>query len=660
MAYGLRYTLTQILRNGSTLVVNIYEKDPSVATVKTYQPTSILLQPNSNNEDPLGGIISSELNVSFLISTQDDYDNFPDLLNADDRKYYVELVNVVGASTNIKWKGFLFNDYINLPFTTGNQEVNFVCVDALSYLKYNTYSALEGNTNGITNLLSVLNTALYSIGYDSYTYLYSCCSYFAEGMMDRATSTDNEPFVQTYQFRRDFVGLDYFTIVDNIVKSFGCRLFQYQGNWWIMSINEMAGTTNYYTKYLLDTVVYLTESGTLTAGISIDPYSEGNVHFINNSQTKITKKGYSRLKVTTPYSYAKNYINDGDFKQYINSTTAPVGFTAGLAGTGSLTVYQYPDDEFNDVRIQQSGTGVATFKTTGEIGALGYLPKMGNSNATLSFTYTLYSTLGFGVTGLCYLLVRLFVGSNAYILDSNGNWSNDINTYILLPPSNPPIGGVTDRRPTQSYSLDIPLGKNTLNNVDVAIGYISIGFVVSSASSLFRFNNLSLTQSNAQYNVLEVERKLGTNEALLKEIEIPYGANYPDLTVPNTIGSLFNNSLVKLQNWYRYGKAGTYSNLTQLICRQYSNIFNKNLATVEGDLGISESSNSTIYLNKKYHVADSTNPVLTANNLSYNDKTFMANRLTVDSYGDRTTSLQLLEITNTDNASVETIKYLGS
>ena len=654
MAYGLRYTLTQVLRNNSTLVVNIYEKDYT-STVKTYQPTSILLQPNSSQEDPLGGIISSQLNVSFLISTQDDYDNFPDLLNADDRKYYVELVNVVGASTNIKWKGFLFNDYINLPFTTGNQEVNFVCVDGLSYLKYTTYSALEGNTNGTTNLLSVLNTALYSIGYDSYTYLYSCCSYFAEGMMDRATSTDNEPFVQTYQFRRDFVGLDYFTILDNIVKSFGCRLFQYQGNWWIMSINEMAGATNYYTKYLLYTVVYLTESGTLTTGISINPYSEGNVHFINNSQTKITKKGYSRLKVTTPYSYAKNYINDGDFKQYINSTTAPVGFTATLSGTGSLTVYEYSDDEFNDVRIQQSGSGVALFKTTGDIGALGYLPKMGNYNATLSFRYNLYSTLGYGTVGICNLFVRLFVGANEYRLNSNGEWSDDVNTYIVIPPSDPLIGGISDRRPRQSYSLEIPFGKNTLNNVDIAIGYVSISFLVSSASSLFRFNNLSLTQSNSVFNGLEVQRKLGTNEALLKEIETPYGANYPELTVSNNVGSLFSSSLVKLQNWYRYGKAGTYSTLTQLICRQYSNIFNKNLATLEGDLGISESSNTTIYLNKKYAVVDSATDAL-----SYNDKVFMANRLTVDSYGDRTTSLQLLEITNTDNASVETIKYLGS
>jgi hypothetical protein len=654
MAYGLRYTLTEILRNGSTLVVNIYEKDASVATVKTYQPTSILLQPNSNEEDPLGGIISSQLNVSFLISTQDDYENFPDLLNADDRKYYVELVNIVGASTNIKWKGFLFNDYINLPFTTGNQQVNFVCVDALSYLKYNTYSPLEGNINGTINLLSVLNTALYSIGYNSDTYLYSCCSYFAEGMMDRATSTDNEPFVQTYQFRRDFVGLDYFTIVDNIVKSFGCRLFQYQGNWWIMSINEMAGATNYYTKYLLYTVVYLTESGTLTTGISIEPYSQGNVHFINNSQTKITRKGFSRVIVSTPFEYVDNYINNGDFKQAPSFTAAPDSFISTLTGKGFIRTYDLPDEQYNEVRIQAGIPGPPPTGGSGtsklEIGSA-YRPSMGDNKATLTFDYACYNTNSpSSNTGQCKMFVEVSVGANTYFLDSNNQWVTT-SSFITIPKST--IQSV-NRSPRQKYTIEIPLGDTSFNDTELVIGYVKLSFLVENYD-YFRFRNLRLEQTLANFTGFEAQRTLGTNLALIKAIDVPYGGLYLDVSIPNIRGGLFSSATTALKNWYRYGKAGTYTSLIQLLCRQYSNIFNKNLATLEGDLGISESSNTTIYLNKKYAVVDSATDAL-----SYNNKTFMANRLTVDSYGDRTTSLQLLEITNTDNASVETIKYLGS
>jgi hypothetical protein len=653
MAYGLRYTLTQALRNSSTLVVNIYEKDYT-STVKTYQPTSILLQPNSSQEDPLGGIISSQLNVSFLISTQDDYDNFPDLLNADDRKYYVELVNIVGASTNIKWKGFLFNDYINLPFTTGNQEVNFVCVDALSYLKYTTYSALEGNTNGTTNLLSVLNTALYSIGYDSYTYLYSCCSYFAEGMMDRATSTDNEPFVQTYQFRRDFVGLDYFTIVDNIVKSFGCRLFQYQGDWWIMSINEMAGATNYYTKYLLYTVVYLTESGTLTTGISINPYNGGDVYFINNSQTKITRKGFSRVVISNPFGYVDNYINNGNFKQAPSFTAAPTGFTSTLTGKGFINTYTLPDEEYNDVRIQAGIPGVPPVGGSGtsklEMGS-SYLPTMGDNKATLSFDYACYNTNSpSSNTGQCKMFVEVSVGANTYFLNSDNQWVTT-SSFITIPRS---TIQTVNRSPRQKYTIEIPLGDTSYNYTELVIGYVKVTFLVENYD-YFRFRNLRLEQTLANFTGIEAKRTLGTNLALTKGIDVPYGGVYPEVLISNIKGALFNSSTVTLINWYRYGKAGTYGSLVQLICRQYSNIFNKNLATLEGDLGISESSNSTIYLNKKYAVVDSA-----TNALSYNNKIFMANRLTVDGYRDRTISLQLLEITNTDNASVETIKYLES
>ena len=653
MAYGLRYTLTQILRNESTLVVNIYEKDYT-STVKTYQPTSILLQPNSNDEDPIGGIISSQLNVSFLISTQDDYNNFPDLLNADDRKYYVELVNIVGASTNIKWKGFVFNDYINLPFTTGNQEVNLICVDALSYLKYTTYSSLEGNINGITNLLSVLNTALYSIGYDSNTYLYSCCSYFAAGMLDRATSTDNEPFVQTYQFRRDFVGLDYFTIVDNIVKSFGCRLFQYQGDWWIMSINEMAGTTNYYTKYLLYPYVYLTESGTLTTGISIDPYSEGNVHFINNSQTKITRKGFSRIVLSTPFEYVDNYINNGDFKQMTSFYAAPDSFVSTLTGQGSVLTYNLPDEQYNEVRIQAGIPGPPPTGGSGtsrlEMGST-YRPSMGDNKATLTFDYACYNTNSpSSNTGQCKMFIEVAVGANTYFLNSNNEWVT-ASSFITIPRS---TIQTVNRSPRQKYTIEIPLGDTSYNYTELVIGYVKVSFLVENYD-YFRFRNLRLEQTLANFTGFEVKRTLGSNLALTKGMDMPYGGIYPDVLISNIRGALFNSSTTILTSWYRYNMAGTYTTLIQLLCRQYSNIFNKNLATLEGDLGISESSNSTIYLNKKYAVVDSATDALT-----YNNKIFMANRLTVDSYGDRTTSLQLLEITNTDNASVETIKYLES
>ena len=496
MAYGLRYTLTQKLRNESSLIVKIYE-DTYSGSVKTYTPTKITLNPNSNEEDPISAIISSQLEVSFIVETEDDYIQFPDLLNANDRKYYVELINNTGTE-NLKWRGFLFNDYINLGFSTGIQEANFVCVDALSYLKYTKFSALEGNTNATTSLLSVINTILYSIGYKSDDYptaFYSCCSYFAEGMFTRGDADGNEPFNQTYQYRRDFVGVDYYTILDNIAKSFGCRFFQYEGNWWMMAINEIAGSFNYYTKYIIGTVAGFNTAGVLDSNINIEPYSNGNVHFIDNNQVKIIRKGFSRLRVTSPYTFPDNYINNGDFKQTTGFHSAPVGFTAFLSGTGDITVYDYPEEEYNDVRLNLTGSGTALLQMTGTPTTPLYLPKMGDSNATVSFDYALFSGLGYGTQGKAIIFVDLYVGSNVYHLNSSSQWVTTLPATEQIEIHDSGLSPVpTFRRPFKSYSLTIPFGVNKFNNVDRAVCFISIALEVNNNNSDFRINKFILSK----------------------------------------------------------------------------------------------------------------------------------------------------------------------
>ena len=48
MAYVLKYTITQKLRDDLLQVVKIYEEDPLNNDVYTYEATSVQIQPNSN------------------------------------------------------------------------------------------------------------------------------------------------------------------------------------------------------------------------------------------------------------------------------------------------------------------------------------------------------------------------------------------------------------------------------------------------------------------------------------------------------------------------------------------------------------------------------------------------------------------------------------
>ena len=88
--------------------------------------------------------------------------------------------------------------------------------------------------------------------------------------------------------------------------------------------------------------------------------------------------------------------------------------------------------------------------------------------------------------------------------------------------------------------------------------------------------------------------------------------------------------------------------------RQYSNLLNKNIATLEGDLGAFDSPVGMVYLDKVYEVQD-----LSTNALTYDGKKFMINRLTSNPYINQVNSIQLIEVRDQDNASTETIEYLG-
>jgi hypothetical protein len=638
MAYGLRYTLTQELRDGLSQVVKIYEEDYVGATVTTYQATSVSIQPNSNEEDPIGGIISSQMDVSFLISTEEDYENFPQLLNFNDFKYYVELV----INGNIKWKGFLFNDYINVQFTTGNQEVSFTCIDGLSFLKFINYES-EVSINDLISLLNIIGQGLNKIVYPNMTFIYACCSYYADTMFDRSDAAGDEPFKQAYQYRRDLLNLDYFTILDNIVKGFGCRLFQANGDWYILPMNQMASTI-YYTRYVVEDVPSNSGNGILDNLIDIQPYAEGNVHFVNNGQTKIVRKGYPTIITNVPYTYASNYIHNPDLKQ-IDGSGFPVGWDKNEVGTGVVTLNQFPDSQFNtfSLFLPLSGSGTASVNMGEFPSDFAYLPQMFGAEGTLSFDFR------GAMRVYIEILIKIGGGYTAYYLKSDGTWTT-VSSYIDV--------ASTTGTSFDSKSITLPLGEqNTSSGKRVVEGFVSCAFLITGSGQGATIKNFQLSQSAGDLKKVVVTRSINENQ-ISKSIDLTYGLIYPDLFVyknDNYVNRLSDVNGTILTGWYRYGKAAeSFPNLPQLIMRQYSNLLNRNIATLEGDIGNYTSSVGMIYLDKTYTIQDAS-----TNALSYNGKKFLINRLTTNPYLSEVNSIQLIEVIDQDNASTETLQYDG-
>lgn len=635
MAYGKKYTITQKTHDCVDLIVDIYEKD-YVGSVTSYQAVSVVLQPNSSEEDPIGTILSSELNVSFIISTETDYANFLDLLDYDNTRYYVELV----ISSSVKWKGFLFNDYAEVGFAGGTQEVSINAIDGLSLLRYSFFDGFE-NTNDNVKLLDIIGTILNKLEYKDMTFFYSLCSYYAEGMFDRGDAAGNEPFSQTYQFRRDFVGLDYYTVLNNIVTSFGCRLFQANGDWYILPMNQMA-TTLYYTRYVVEDTPTVSGSGIFVNNITIQPYAEDNVHFAGGDQVKIVRKGYSTIEAEIPFASATNYIYNGEFKNVDLITDVAQGWWATTTGGGNVDFIESSSAQLN-ICLLFAGPGKTasiTNKFPGPTGIYEFTPKMYGPGASLSFEMQ-----------ECRLRVYVSarVGSTTYYLNGNNKWQTT-ETFRDI--------GSEDFNVFTTQTVAIPLGLQT--DIGVVIeGYINVEFRAVHGAEGGYLRNIKMTQSSPAIQAVIITRKIEETNAVGKSIEIPYGIVY---NPSNTLNDLYNNvglfvdaNRNPLINWYSYSYPDlTYESLPYLIMRQYSNLLNRNIATLEGNLGAYEATAGLVYLDKVFLVEDSATGAMT-----YNGKKFLMNRMDLNPANVQVNSIQLVEITNTNNASVQSVEYIG-
>lgn len=634
MAYGLRYNIQQALRDGSSLFVEIY-RDNYSGTVYNYTATSVTISPNTISDEPEPGIISSQLNVSFLLSSQDDYNNFPDLLNFNDREYYVELTRIPqNGSESVVWKGYMFNDYVSLPFSTGNLEVSITFIDALSFMK-NLIYPYPDNINTTIKLKTVILTGLNWLGFPTLGDLFSTCSYYGSAMDDRADGTGYEPFDQTYIYKRDLVGKNLYDLIEQIMKSFNCRLFQFGGNWWIMSANEMAKSTIYYSQYNASSN-NLIASGTIANGVTIAPYSAGNVHFIDNSQSKVTRKGYPIIKVDTKVEAAQNYTHNSTFKQ---GSTFATGWDRVESSGGTVTRIQNANQEFDVIRLQ-GNTGNANLFTTDT-----YSPFVYPTTFSLSFD-AIDNQLSFDA-----LFIRVSVNNfinSPFHLQADGTWS--------FTPTNLLIDYTNKDNSYQGFTREIRLGTFDISGTNYNVyGKLEIRFVVLSGGDAYIRNPRAIQNINpAIAQSYLITRTSSTAGSLTKEFTSFLGLYKSDL--PNIYGNLYYANGTQISQWYSFGAAGTlFPSLPDLIARELSNLFSKNYATLEGDLGETYNAFGLIYLANTYTVTDSA-----TNALSYNGKKFLLNRVTPNLYINQNNSIQLLEITNTNNASTSVSEWIVS
>ena len=617
MAYGLRYTITQILRNGNNQVLEIYERDYVAGIVKTYKPVSIIVQPNSNEEYPYPTIISTQVNFSILLETQDDYDQFPNVLSQDDRKYYV----VLKESTNVMWRGFMFNDYTQMGFSTGITQADFTCIDGISFIQNIEY-VRDDSINQLYTQLNVISDGLRLIAYPDVLNLVVACSYFAGGMNDRQDAVSNEPFSQIYQYRRDFMGESYYDIISKIMTSFNCRMFQANGDWCIFSMNEMAATTNYFTKYNILSTPTITSSGVLSNTVNIASYANGNVHFINNSQVKLLKKGFYNIQGRGAYESALNYCDNADLKLNAFPTNTATGFILAVTGDSTATIVPDTAGQFDAVSLVRNTSGLASIEN-GNLAAPNYfLPYIGEVPFKLSFEHITS-------TG-AKLQITLNTSGGLRYLDTNGQWQTTLQNITI-----------SASETFSTFSRDIP--PYIVSSVPI-FGYLKFKIICDASGQSSLLQNFIIQRGDSEVKFIEANFVAdNTIQSTLQVFEQPYGNNYPTTyTFSSNKGVLCASDGTFLKDWYSSCPSGTPLGAIDLVVfMTYQNIrnLNKNVATVECDLGEHISDAGFVYLDKVFTTTDTV-----TGNLSYTGKKFIMNRVSQNSYVNELNSVQLIEV----------------
>jgi hypothetical protein len=631
MSYQTKYRITTATKADVISVVDIYE-DGYVGDIIEYPCISLQVQYIPRSDDSFEPIYVSQLNLA--IDVTDDVDNMPDFTTLNDRKYFIK----VQSGDNIDFKGWILSDNVQFIFSTGRKQLSFNAVDGLGMLeRIPFFIDNDATLVDLYTAIFYIKSALLNLQYPLDYQIISGVSFYAEGMDNRTDDLNADGLGQTYINYATFINdnqetINCLEVLTSIVKSFGSRLFQANGNFYIVPLTQFAQDSYYATIYESNGDLFDNELISNTGEIQGFANNTSGLYFVDNSQFKLIKKGYNKIRFDKVIDYPNNYITNWDLKNY--TIVSP---TIGNAYSwdeeryvdGIIYVKSYPEKKTNSFIMQYSVSSpfIALIRPLN-------LPKVNTSDVLkLSFDVAGIGVPESGPDALFIVKILVDDGTSSVFLDNNEQWVNTtFNDHYYYVPFN-------SSEPTHNLDLTMPL---LPISGDLTIEVILCG----TTGTYWKTTNGSIEISNFKL-AIETYFKQVTTESFLTdsneyvlEIDLPLGYNDINDGFFSYRGFLSDSTGLNLKNWYRQEYPDqTYRSLSELVVKQYSNCLNKNIINLDcsfmgmettdgrfsGAMRITAADTDPIQIsvnNKKYVIGNSTmdlpNDVITATLLDIN------------------------------------------
>ena len=622
MAYANKYKATFATKSGKTVYLYLLE-DGYTGSLVEYPGVHIDLQYLPTSDDAFEPIYASQLNV--VLDITDALSDMPSLVTLNDRKYNAQLY----IDSSLQWQGWTLSDSVSINYSTGRRELSFNAVDGLALLKDIPLPiGAPQNTNSINSLLYYLTTSLNLIAFPTNPNIKTVCSYYAVGMDNRTTHSYSEPFNQTFLPYRTFINnnvyISCFDVISNIVKSFGCRLFQAGGKWWIVSVNEFANINAYYTEY--DSALGVVSSGTINTLSTIQGYT-GNtsqLYFIDNSQIKLLRKGYNRVEQSVKVESADNYVSNGTFKPYTGNRAD--NWDVNVVFPGTVTLIDNPDYNSATYRLVRPGS-VGTAAIQIRLGAAG-VPASGpflSGGVVLDISW-IFRGQDLGTLPRAVVYLHITDGTNDYYWDGNG-WVNGTITYINIPKY---TGTSGDDVNSYSFKTSItPIAGQLFFKIQIDAG----------TGNFIAISDMKI-KTTSQISQIDYFGYISTNKQYVKQISIPYGFDSPNGVYPTELGVLMKSDGSAAVQWYEQGDSFTYSSLLLLLIQKYMNIYGFNLINIDCNLSSFDTANGYLDGSKLFKATD-TDPA----QINVSANSYMLGNSTINYTSDESQAT-LLQISN--------------
>jgi hypothetical protein len=347
--YGERYRSSYVDRRGRNTVISIFQRGYEGAVIERLSLKGALsIEYDGNVRNKYQAVFGSSATINLYAESRLD---FVDLYSSDDRRNRVE----VYKDDTVFWKGWLIADYYEDPYVRASSYgITLRAVDGLGDLQQSFYQTVEKFPfEGLETQMTIVRRCLEKTGL-------SLPMRTGINVYESRVSTGDEddPLVQTYVDNRayhlhdDDDPLSHFEVLERNLMPYGARIFQSQGNWWILNVNEMLHDVrirNYTEEGVFDSAtvyspVRAIHPPTYTGSLPL--------YWFHAQQHREVLPGCKLYTLLQDYGLRDNFCPDGEF------------YNEDFADSTHLKKWTW------DARIRQAGTP----NPTGYDGKLDYIP----------------------------------------------------------------------------------------------------------------------------------------------------------------------------------------------------------------------------------------------------------------------------------------------